>query len=308
MINYLIRRLFYLFPVVIGVTLITFILFLVVPGDPVRLALGQHPNPELQKRIEHELGMDLPWYARYGRFLGKAVTGDLGNSIRTGEPVAKIISDRLPATAKLAVAAMIFALLIGIPAGIMSATKQYSFWDNAFMTLSLVGVSMPVFVLGLIFMLLFVSVLKIVPGSGYGDGQLIYLLMPTLTLGTIPMAMISRMTRSALLEVMKSDYIRTARSKGLSERVVVYKHAFRNALIPIVTVIGNYFAGLFAGAIITEYVFNWPGIGSATINAITQRDYPVVMGIVLFIAAIFVISNLIVDVTYALIDPRVKLK
>lgn len=308
MINYLIRRLFYLFPVVIGVTLITFLLFLVVPGDPVRLALGQHPNPELQKRIEHELGMDLPWYARYGRFLGKAVTGDLGNSIRTGEPVAKIIGDRLPATVKLAVAAMIFALLIGIPAGIISATKQYSFWDNTYMTLSLVGVSMPVFVLGLIFMLLFVSVLKIVPGSGYGDGKLIYLLMPTLTLGTIPMAMISRMTRSALLEVMKSDYIRTARSKGLSERVVVYKHAFRNALIPIVTVIGNYFAGLFAGAIITEYVFNWPGIGSATINAITQRDYPVVMGIVLFIAAIFVISNLIVDITYALIDPRVKLK
>lgn len=308
MINYLIRRLFYLFPVVIGVTLITFLLFLVVPGDPVRLALGQHPNPELQKRIEHELGMDLPWYARYGRFLGKAVTGDLGNSIRTGEPVSKIIGDRLPATVKLAVAAMIFALLIGIPAGIISATKQYSFWDNTFMTLSLVGVSMPVFVLGLIFMLLFVSVLKIVPGSGYGDGKLIYLLMPTLTLGTIPMAMISRMTRSALLEVMKSDYIRTARSKGLSERVVVYKHAFRNALIPIVTVIGNYFAGLFAGAIITEYVFNWPGIGSATINAITQRDYPVVMGIVLFIAAIFVISNLIVDITYALIDPRVKLK
>lgn len=299
---------FYLFPVVIGVTLITFLLFLVVPGDPVRLALGQHPNPELQKRIEHELGMDLPWYARYGRFLGKAVTGDLGNSIRTGEPVSKIIGDRLPATVKLAVAAMIFALLIGIPAGIISATKQYSFWDNTFMTLSLVGVSMPVFVLGLIFMLLFVSVLKIVPGSGYGDGKLIYLLMPTLTLGTIPMAMISRMTRSALLEVMKSDYIRTARSKGLSERVVVYKHAFRNALIPIVTVIGNYFAGLFAGAIITEYVFNWPGIGSATINAITQRDYPVVMGIVLFIAAIFVISNLIVDITYALIDPRVKLK
>lgn len=308
MINYLIRRLFYLFPVVIGVTLITFLLFLVVPGDPVRLALGQHPNPELQKRIEHELGMDLPWYARYGRFLGKAVTGDLGNSIRTGEPVAKIIGDRLPATVKLAVAAMIFALLIGIPAGIISATKQYSFWDNTFMTLSLVGVSMPVFVLGLIFMLLFVSVLKIVPGSGYGDGQPIYLLLPTLTLGTIPMAMISRMTRSSLLEVLKSDYIRTARSKGLSERVVIYKHAFRNALIPIVTVVGNYFAGLFAGAIITEYVFNWPGIGSATINAITQRDYPVVMGIVLFIAAIFVVSNLIVDITYALIDPRVKLK
>ncbi len=288
--------------------MITFLLFLVVPGDPVRLALGQHPNPELQKRIEHELGMDLPWYARYGRFLGKAVTGDLGNSIRTGEPVAKIIGDRLPATVKLAVAAMIFALLIGIPAGIISATKQYSFWDNTFMTLSLVGVSMPVFVLGLIFMLLFVSVLKIVPGSGYGDGQPIYLLLPTLTLGTIPMAMISRMTRSSLLEVLKSDYIRTARSKGLSERVVIYKHAFRNALIPIVTVVGNYFAGLFAGAIITEYVFNWPGIGSATINAITQRDHPVVMGIVLFIAAIFVVSNLIVDITYALIDPRVKLK
>lgn len=295
-------------PVVIGVTLITFLLFLVVPGDPVRLALGQHPSPELQKRIEHELGMDLPWYIRYARFMGKAATGDLGNSIRTGEPVAKIIGDRLPATVKLAVAAMIFALLIGIPAGIVSATKQYSFWDNTFMTISMIGISMPVFVLGLIFMLLFVSVLKIVPGSGYGDGQIIYLFLPTITLGTIPMAMISRMTRSSLLEVMKSDYVRTARSKGVSEGAVVYKHAFRNALIPIVTVVGNYFAGLFAGAIITEFVFNWPGIGSATINAITQRDYPVVMGIVLFIAAVFVVSNLIVDVTYAIIDPRVKLK
>lgn len=308
MINYIIRRLFYLVPVIIGVTLITFLLFLVIPGDPVRLALGQHPNPELQKRIEHELGMDLPWYVRYFRFIGKAATGDLGTSIQTGEPVSKIIGDRLPATAKLAVSAMIFALLLGIPAGIVSATKQYSFMDNAFMTLSLIGVSMPVFVLGLIFMLFFMSVLKIVPGTGIGDGNLIYLFLPTITLGTIPMAMISRMTRSSLLEVLKSDYIRTARSKGVSERMVIYKHAFRNALIPIVTVVGNYFAGLFAGAIITEYLFNWPGIGSATINAISRRDHPVVMGIVLFIAAVFVISNLIVDITYAFIDPRIKLK
>ncbi|MBP6928696.1 MAG: ABC transporter permease [Caldisericia bacterium] len=308
MIQYALKRILYLIPVFIGVTFFTFLIFLVVPGDPVRLALGQHPNPDLQQKIEHELGMDLPWYIRYFRYVGKAVQGDLGTSIRTGEPVTKIILDRFPATLTLTVAAMVFAIIVGLPAGIFSATKQYSWVDNTFMVVALVGISMPVFVLGLILLLIFVSFLHIVPGTGYGDGQLIYMLLPAITLGTIPMAIISRMTRSSLLEVMGSDYIRTARAKGIKEKSVVLKHAFKNAFIPVVTVIGNNFASLMAGAIITERVFNWPGIGSATISAIEQRDLPVVMGLVFFIAVIFVIVNLIVDISYIFIDPRIKLE
>ncbi|HOR46645.1 MAG TPA: ABC transporter permease [Caldisericia bacterium] len=308
MIQYALKRILYLIPVFIGVTFFTFLIFLVVPGDPVRLALGQHPNPELQQKIEHELGMDLPWYIRYFRYIGKAVQGDLGTSIRTGEPVTKIILDRFPATLTLTVAAMVFAIIVGLPAGIFSATKQYSWIDNTFMVMALVGISMPVFVLGLILLLIFVSFLHIVPGTGYGDGQLIYMLLPAITLGTIPMAIISRMTRSSLLEVMGSDYIRTARAKGIKEKSVILKHAFKNAFIPVVTVIGNNFASLMAGAIITERVFNWPGIGSATISAIEQRDLPVVMGLVFFIAVIFVIVNLIVDISYIFIDPRIKLE
>lgn len=308
MIAYIVKRIIYLIPVIIGVTFVTFILFLVVPGDPVRLALGNHPDPALQARIEHELGMDLPWYIRYFRYLGKSVTGDLGNSIRTGEPVTKVIIERLPATITLALAAMLFAIVIGVPAGIVSATKQYSWVDNLFMLVALIGISMPIFVLGLLLLLIFVSLLRIVPGSGFGDGQLIYIILPAIALGTIPMALISRMTRSSILEVMRSDYVRTARSKGLSEGKVILKHALKNALIPVVTVIGNHFAYLLAGAIITERVFNWPGLGTATMTAIEQRDFPVAMGIVLFIAAIFVVSNLIVDVSYAFIDPRVRLK
>lgn len=308
MINYIIRRLISVIPVLIGVTLLTFILFLVVPGDPVRLALGQHPDPDLQKRIEHQLGMDKPWPVRYVNYVWDAMHGDLGYSIKNQEPVSQIIGQKFPATLQLAVSAMLFAILVGIPAGVISATKQYSFADNIFMMIALVGVSMPIFVLGLLLLLVFVSWLKVIPGTGYGDGNLLFMVLPTIALGTIPMAMISRMTRSSLLEVLKSDYVRTAKSKGLSESKVVFKHAFRNALIPIVTVIGNNFASLMAGAIITEKVFNWPGIGTAMIVAIEQRDYPVVMGLTLFLAVMFVTVNLVVDLSYSFIDPRVRLK
>lgn len=308
MINYIIRRIISAIPVLIGVSLLTFLLFLVVPGDPVRLALGQHPDPDLQKRIEHQLGMDKPWPVRYANYVWNAVQGDLGYAIKNQQPVAQIIGQKFPATLQLAVSAMIFAILIGIPAGVISATKQYSFADNLFMMLALVGVSMPIFVLGLLLLLIFVSGLKLIPGTGYGDGNLLYMILPTIALGTIPMAIISRMTRSSLLEVLKSDYVRTAKSKGLSQTKVVLKHAFRNALIPIVTVIGNNFASLMAGAIITEKVFNWPGIGTAMISAIEQRDYPIIMGLTLFLAVIFVTVNLVVDLSYSVIDPRVRLK
>lgn len=308
MINYIIRRLISVIPVLIGVTLLTFILFLVVPGDPVRLALGQHPDPDLQKRIEHQLGMDKPWPVRYVNYVWDAMRGDLGYSIKNQEPVSQIIAQKFPATLQLSVTAMLFAILVGIPAGVISATKQYSLADNIFMILALVGVSMPIFVLGLLLLLVFVSWFKLIPGTGYGDGNILYIILPTIALGTIPMAIISRMTRSSLLEVLKSDYVRTAKSKGLSHSRVVFKHAFRNALIPIVTVVGNNFASLMAGAIITEKVFNWPGIGTAMIVAIEQRDYPVVMGLTLFLAVMFVTINLIVDLSYSFIDPRVRLK
>ncbi len=298
-------------PVIIGITFITFMLFLVVPGDPVRVSLGQHPDPALQERIRHELGMDLPWPVRYGKYLWNAVQGDLGKSIETSEPVTKRILEAFPATLKLATSAMIFAVFFGIPAGIVSATRQYSFADNAFMFMALLGVSTPIFVLGLILQLVFIRYLGVIPGVGYGPGgwaSFKHLILPTIALGTIPLAMISRMTRSTLLEQMKSDHVRTARSKGVKEIVVVYKHALKNALIPIVTVIGNYFASLMAGAIITEKVFSWPGLGTTMITAIEKRDMPVVMGVVLFMALVFVVTNLIVDISYAYIDPRVRLK
>ncbi|NTU61139.1 MAG: ABC transporter permease [Caldiserica bacterium] len=252
--------------------------------------------------------MDKPWPVRYVNYVWDAMHGDLGYSIKNQEPVSQIIGQKFPATLQLAISAMLFAILIGIPAGVISATKQYSFADNIFMMIALVGVSMPIFVLGLLLLLIFVSWLKVIPGTGYGDGNLLFMILPTVALGTIPMAIISRMTRSSLLEVLKSDYVRTAKSKGLSQSKVILKHAFRNALIPIVTVIGNNFASLMAGAIITEKVFNWPGIGTAMIVAIEQRDYPVVMGLTLFLAVMFVTVNLIVDLSYSFIDPRVRLK
>jgi len=308
MFNYTVRRILQLIPVLIGVTFITFIMFLAVPGNAVRLALGNHPDPVVEARITHQLGLDKPWPVRYADYLWKAVQGDLGNSIKTGEPVTKIIGDRFMATLRLALAAMIFAIIIGVPAGIISATRQYSFADNFFMLLSLFGVSMPIFVLGLLLILLFIVTLGWVPGTGYGNGQIAYLILPSIALGTIPMAIISRMTRSAILEVLKSDYIRTARSKGIIESRVILKHAMKNSLIPVVTVIGNNFAALMAGAIITEKVFNWPGLGTAMINAIDQRDLPIIMGLVLFMAAIFVFINLVVDISYAFIDPRIRYK
>jgi peptide/nickel transport system permease protein len=252
--------------------------------------------------------MDKPWPQRYADYIWKAVQGDLGNSIKNQEPVSKMIAEKMPATLRLAISAMLFAILVGIPAGVISATKQYSLADNIFMLVALVGVSMPIFVLGLLLLLVFVSWTKLIPGTGFGDGNLLYLILPTIALGTIPMAIISRMTRSSLLEVLKSDYVRTAKAKGLSNMNVIFKHAFRNALIPIVTVIGNNFAGLMAGAIITEKVFNWPGLGTAMITGIEQRDYPVVMGLTLFLAIIFVTVNLVIDISYSFIDPRVRLK
>jgi len=283
-------------------------LFLVVPGDPVRKILGQHPDPVLQEQIKHELGLDLPWPIRYGRFVWNAAQGDLGTSVETKQPVSEIVASKFPATLRLATASMIFAVLLGIPTGIISATKQYSITDNIFMFFALVGVSMPIFVLGLILILFFVNNLHWIQGVGYGDGSLEYLILPMIALGVIPLAMISRMTRSTLLEQINSDHVRTARAKGVKELVVIYKHALRNALIPIVTVIGNYFASLMAGAIITERVFSWPGLGTAMISAIESRDFPIVMGVVLVMALIFVLTNLAVDVSYALIDPRVRLK
>jgi peptide/nickel transport system permease protein len=312
MFQYIAKRLIQLIPVIIGITFITFMLFLVVPGNPFRMSLGQHPDPEIQAQIEREYGMDLPWPTRYGKFLWKAVQGDLGKSIQTEQPVTRVIADAFPATLKLTVSAMLFAVLLGIPAGIVSATRQYSTTDNIFMFLALVGVSTPIFVLGLILQLVFIRYFSIIPGVGYGTkgfmDSFYHLILPTIALGTIPLAMISRMTRSTLLEQMNSDHVRTARAKGVQELAVVYKHALKNALIPIVTVIGNYFAMLMAGAIITEKVFSWPGLGSVMISAIEKRDMPVVMGSVLVLAMIFVLTNIIVDISYAYIDPRVRLK
>jgi len=296
-------------PILLGVATIVFTLMFVVPGDPARLLMGQHGDERVLESIRHEMGLDKPVYIQYVRFIGKLLKGDFGRSYRQKRPVALIIRERFPATAKLAIASMILAIIIGIAAGIIAALYRNKVWDWIVMVLSLTGISMPVFWLGMMLILLFASGLGWLPVGGYGkSGDLRHLFLPALSLSTISIGYISRMMRSSMLEVIGKDYIRTARAKGLSEKAVILHHALRNAFIPVITVIGINFASLLGGAVATETVFAWPGLGRATVDAIRVRDLPVVEGCVLFLAFIFVIANLLVDLSYAWLDPRIRLE
>ncbi len=295
-------------PILLGVATIVFTLMFVVPGDPARLLMGQHGDERVLESIRHEMGLDKPVYIQYVRFIGKLLKGDLGRSYRQKRPVARIIRERFPATAKLAVASMTLSVIIGIAAGIIAALHRNKVWDWIVMILSLTGISIPVFWLGMMLILLFASGLGWLPVGGYGkSGDLRHLFLPALSLSTISIGYISRMMRSSMLEVIGKDYIRTARAKGLSEKAVILHHALRNAFIPVITVIGINFASLLGGAVATETVFAWPGLGRATVDAIRVRDLPVVEGCVLFLAFIFVIANLLVDLSYAWLDPRIRL-
>jgi peptide/nickel transport system permease protein len=328
---YIIKRLLQIIPVILGVTIIAFTLIHIAPGDPARNMLGQHASQQEIDEIRAKYGLDQPLYVQYFIWLGDVLQGNLGRSILSHEQVTIEIASRFPNTIELAIAAMLFAILIGVIAGIISATKQYSIADYSVMGIALFGISMPVFWLGIMLMMIFGVYLGWLPIGGRIDllipfhrvtgfmvldsiitangaaliSVLSHLVLPAIALGTIPMAIIARTTRSSMLEILRQDFIRTERAKGLSERIVIYKHALRNAMVPVVTVVGLNFGLLLSGAILTETVFSWPGVGRLVVNAVYARDYPLVIGCILVFALVFVIVNLITDILYTYIDPRI---
>jgi len=303
--QFVLRRLLVAIPVLIGVTLITFILVNVVPGDPVLMMLEKRADQATIDRIRHQMGLDRPLPEQYLTFLVKACKGDLGESFRYKVPVTDLIRQRFPVTIKLATSAMFVALVIGLGVGILSAVKQYSVVDHASMVGALALVSAPIFWVAILSQIVFGLNLKWLPISGYYGIQ--YMVLPALVLGVRPAAGIARLTRSSMLEVIRQDYIRTARAKGLAERPVIFKHALKNALIPVVTIIGLELGGLLTGSILTETVFGIPGLGRLAIEGITYRDFPVIQGTVLFTAVVYVLANIIVDISYAFLDPRIRL-
>lgn len=302
--KYILRRVLLLLPVMLGVSFVVFTIMFFTPGDPAKIMLGERAPAEEVALLRTEMGLDDPFIVQFFNFVKNALRGDLGRSLVTKQAVAKEIWARFPATLQLSAAAVLIAVLMGIPIGIISATKQYSAFDMIAMVIALLGVSMPNFWQGMMMILLFSITFRILPSGGYGTFA--HLIMPALTIGTSAAAVITRMTRSSMLEVVRQDYIRTARAKGLSERVVINRHALKNALIPIVTVIGLQFGALLGGAVLTESIFSWPGVGRFMVDAIRTKDFPSVQGGVLMLALAFSVVNLVVDILYAFIDPRIK--
>ncbi|MGU3471140.1 ABC transporter permease [Paenibacillus sp. D51F] len=334
MLNYTIRRLLMLIPVLLGMTIIVFSIIHAIPGDPAEVILGEKASSSSKEALRKELKLDQPLLVQYGDYLKKLASGDLGTSIRTREPISAEITPYLAATLELTLVAMAFAVFFGVNAGILSAWKQNSWFDYLSMLIALIGVSMPIFWLGLMEQWLFALELKWLPSIGRVNARdpvesvtnlylidsllsgradqfwtvVKHLILPGIALGTIPMAIIARMTRSSMLEVLRSDYIRTAKAKGLSQMFIIYKHALRNAFIPVLTVIGLQFGLLLGGAVLTETIFAWPGVGRYIFDAISSRDYPVIQSGILIIAFIFVLINLLVDLLYAAVDPRINFK
>jgi dipeptide transport system permease protein len=333
MLGFVLKRLAMVIPTFLGITIMAFFLIRLVPGDPIETMAGERGiTPERHERLRQAYGFDKPVLVQYGIYVGRVLQGDLGRSFVTSAPVTQEFSTLFPATAELAISAMLFAILLGIPAGVLAAVKRNSIFDQGVMGISLVGYSMPIFWWGLLLIILFSVQLGLTPVSGRIDVQyfiepvtgfllidsllstdegafrsaLSHLILPVVVLGTIPLAVIARMTRSAMLEVLGEDYIRTARAKGLPPSRVIGLHALRNALIPVVTVIGLQTAYLFTGAILTETIFSWPGVGKWLIDAIARRDYPVLQGGILLIGGLVMAVNLIVDLTYGLINPRMR--
>lgn len=330
--TYLLKRLAVAVPTLIGVSILVFLMLQLIPGDPAQVMLYPKGTPEEIAELRHELGLDKPLHIQYIQWVTGAARLDLGNSVQTGEAVLEIIADRFPATIELTVAAMFIALVVGIPLGVFAAQKRNSFIDYLCITVSLFGVSIPVFWLGLMLIFVFAGILGWLPVSGrismgvsipditglyivdtllagrlslFWDA-LKHLILPAASLATVPLALVVRVTRSSMLDVLSEDYIRTARAKGLPYRKVIFKHALRNALIPVITVAGLKVGTLLGGAILTETVFAWPGIGLLVVNSIADRDYPLIQGIVFIIALVFIAINLLVDILYAYIDPRIR--
>lgn len=332
MLSYIMRRLLMLIPVLIGMTIITFSIVHLIPGNPAQVILGEAATATAIKDLEESMGLNEPYPIQYFVYVTDLLQGDLGTSLRSKAPIAKEIWPYIAATFELTFFAMVFAIIIGVNAGIISAWKQNTWFDFLAMLIALIGVSIPVFWLALMEQWVFAQELGWLPAHGRQDNRdpiqtitnfyiidtfihmdfnrtittLKHLVLPSIALGTIPMAIIARMTRSTMLEVMNSDYIRTVRAKGSGQFVIIYKHALKNAIIPVLTVIGLQTGVLLGGAILTETIFSWPGIGRYIFEAINYRDYPVIQSGILVAAFIFVIINLIVDLLYTYIDPRIK--
>ncbi len=305
MLKYVIKRVIALIPVLFGVAFIVFSLLYFTPGDPAKLALGQQATDEAIHEFRQQNGLDDPFLVQFGRYVSNAAfRGDIGRSYVTKRPVSLEIMDTFKVTLRLAIFSMAISIVLGIPFGIISAIKQYSIFDSVTMILALVGISMPVFWLGLLLILLFSVHLGWFPSSGLGSFSA--MVLPAASLAAQGVAIITRMTRSSMLEVIRQDYIRTARAKGQRESIVIWRHALPNALIPVVTVIGIHFGYLLGGAVLTESVFSIPGVGRLMVEAIKMRDYPIVQGGVLYIAIAYSLVNLLVDLIYGWIDPRIK--
>jgi peptide/nickel transport system permease protein len=330
--GYIAKRLFHLTLIMLGVSVLVFLMLRMIPGDPARLLLGEFATAEDLARLRVQMGLDRSYPVQYGIYLANILQGDLGNSLRNGAPVATEIGNRLTATLELAVAAMLIASLVGIAAGVISSVKPYSVFDYGSMVMALIGVSMPVFWLGLMLMYLLAVMFPFMPMMGrigmgnepdvvsglmlvdtllageFGDfvDALHHLVLPAFTLATVPMAIVARITRSSMLEVLNKDYVRTARAKGMGEAVVILRHALRNAFLPIVTVLGLNLGLLLGGAVLTETIFSWPGLGRYVVDSLMARDYAAVQGCILVFAGMMAFINLIVDLIYALLDPRIR--
>jgi peptide/nickel transport system permease protein len=331
-IGYIAKRLFHLILIMLGVSVLVFLMLRMIPGDPARLLLGEFATQEDLTRLRSQMGLDQSYPVQYGIYLKNILQGNLGNSLRNGVPVATEIGVRLPATVELAVAAMLIASLVGIAAGVISAVRQYSVFDYGSMFMALIGVSMPIFWLGLMLMYLLAVLFPVMPMMGrIGMGSepeavtglmlvdtllagefggfldaLHHLVLPAFTLATVPVAIVARITRSAMLEVLNQDYVRTARAKGMAEAVVILRHALRNAFLPVVTVLGLNLGLLLGGAVLTETIFSWPGLGRYVVDSLMARDYAAVQGCILVFAALMAFINLIVDLVYVLLDPRIR--
>lgn len=325
MLQYMIRRFLQMIPLLVGISVLVFLLVHLSPGDPIRMLLGEEATAEDVARLNAVYGFDLPLPVQYLRWASNAVRGNLGVSIRQTIPVTTLIFERMGATLELAFMSVLIAVLFGIPVGIFAATRRGSIWDYLSMVLALIGVSMPGFWLGLMLLSYVALRVDFLPMFGrdasvfgglwvlltqFRADQFItglrYVLLPAFSIGVSMMAIIARLTRSSLLEVLGKDYIRTAQAKGLSKRVVVNKHGLRNALLPVITIVGIQFGAMLGGAVVTETVFAWPGVGRLVVNAISQRDFPVIQGGVLMMAIIFTLVNLAVDISYALVNPRIR--
>ncbi|OQY34783.1 MAG: peptide ABC transporter permease [Spirochaetaceae bacterium 4572_59] len=337
MIQYILKRLTMLLPTLFGVVTLVFFMIALAPGDPARVMLGERASKEKLEKLRADLGLDKPLAQQYTLYLKRVVHLDFGKSIKSGQPVMNEVKERFPATVELAICAMIFASVLGIWIGVISATKKNTWIDYTSMVGALVGVSMPVFWLALVMIMIFSVHLNLFPTGGriniryyfspesnfylidtfkylfqghpeYFLSALHHLILPSIALGTIPLAIIARTTRSSMLEVLKQDYMKTVRSAGIKEKRVIYRYALRNALLPVITVIGLQFGLLLAGAILTETIFAWPGIGKWIYQAIEARDYPAVQGGIIIISTTFVLINLVVDLLYSVINPKIRLQ